>query len=258
MSGDDAQSSSAWRSLLDPPYSVELVAELHAGSLDAELAGQLWPRVRADPDAAAVLSALDATRAGLRQLDAHPVAVPIPPAVAARIDSALAGLSAPTVGGAPVGDLAAARTRRSRRAAYLGAGVAAAAAAAAVFAFGPLAGSSDVTGTPQAAGPASPSPTAAPLELGSGTLGPQALAAVGKQDLGPLSSKETLGGCLQANGVPAATALIGASEVLLDGRRGILLLLPTGRAAVFTALVVGPECSADNPATLRRVEIGAR
>ena len=250
----------AWSSLLDPPYSRALLAELHAGALDDALAAALWPRVRSDRDATAVLDALDTT---VRQLRTTPApAVPIPAHVAARIDASLAAVTSLPPAGAG-DDVAAARVRRTRRGRYLGAGlVAAAAAAAAVVSLSVALGPNDVAGTPQAGPPAAvPSaalPTPAPLDLGSGTVGPRALAVLGKQDLGPLSDKAVLAGCLRANGIPAGATLVGASPVLLDGRPGILLLLPSGRVAVFTALVVGPECSANNPATRSKVEIGPR
>ena len=247
--------ATAWSSLLDPPYSRELLADLHAGALDEGLTAALWPRVRADHDATRVLTALDST---VRQLSAAPPAsVAMPAHLAARMDAALAGLVAPP---ARVSDLAAARARRHggrRRGVYVGAALVAAAAVAGVVALGSVLGSHSVSGTPQAAAPqAGPAPQV--LDLGSGTPGPQALAALGRQDYGSLSVNTALPGCLQANGVRPATTVIGAAPVTLDGRRGILLLLPTGRVAVFTALVVGPECSAQNPATLSKVDIGPR
>ena len=265
MSDDNAQAIGAWRSLLDPPYSLELLADLHAGALEGGLAEQLWPRVVADPDAAAVLVALDDTVEQLHGMAALPPSVPMPAELAARIDELLAAQTtrgtSSTPALTPVTELGAARARRARRGTYLGIGVlTAAAAAAAVFALGTGLGSRDIVGTPQAGPPAEQAPPArpTPLDLGSGALGPQALAAVGKQDLGPLSDKPTLAGCLQANGLPPTITPIGASEVVLDGRPGVLLLLPTGRPAVFTALVVGPECAVGNPATRQRMEIGGR
>ena len=247
--------ATAWSSLLDPPYSRELLADLHAGALDEGLTAALWPRVRADHDATRVLTALDST---VRQLSAAPPAsVAMPAHLAARMDAALAGLVAPP---ARVSDLAAARASRHgvrRRGVYVGAALVAAAAVAGVVALGSVLGSHSVSGTPQAAAPqAGPPPQV--LDLGSGTPGAQALAALGRQDYGSLSVNTALPGCLQANGVRPATTVIGAAPVTLDGRRGILLLLPTGRVAVFTALVVGPECSAQNPATLSKVDIGHR
>lgn len=255
MTGHKANGDAAWSSLLEPPYSRELLADLHAGALDEELASALWPRVRAEQGAGAVLGALDATVRQLHAAAEHPGAVPIPAGVAARIDAALAGQSPQPVA---VTDLAAVRAHRRRRGAYAGAAlVAAAAAVAGVVSLNAALGSNTVAGTPQAGAPA-PSPPPLPLDLGSGALGSQALAVVGRHDLGPLNDNAVLAGCLQANGIPAETAVIGASPVLLNGKQGILLLLPSGRAAVFTALVVGRECSAQNADTRSKVEIGAR
>ncbi|MGZ4521101.1 MAG: hypothetical protein ACXVGA_06990 [Mycobacteriaceae bacterium] len=270
MTDQDKPQADAWRSLLDPPYSLDLLADLHAGALDDALAARLSPLAHADRDAARVLDALDATVRQLNEHAAHTPSVPVPAAVVARIDAALAEQPLPATQPRPPTNVAAARARRPR-ASYLGIGVlATAAAAAAVFALNAGPGSQDLSGSPRADGPQAPvragtappaatsSAVATPLDLGSGAPGPQALTAIGKEDLGPLSDKAALGGCLQANGIAANSQLIGASQVTLNGQRGILLLLPTGRAAVFTALVVGPECSAQNPATRSRVEIGAR
>ncbi len=59
-----------------PPYSAELLADLHAGALDEELAARLWPRVRRDPEAVAYLARLDATQARLSALrDAPPKSI---------------------------------------------------------------------------------------------------------------------------------------------------------------------------------------
>lgn len=255
MTGHKANGDAAWSSLLEPPYSRELLADLHAGALEEELASALWPRVRAEQSAGAVLAGLDATVRQLRAAAEHPAAMPIPAGVAARIDAALAEQGAQPVA---VTDLAAVRARRRRRGAYAGAAlVAAAAAVAGAVSLNAVLGSNAVPGTPQAGAPA-PSAAPPPLNLGSGGLGPQALAVLGRHDLGPLSDEAVLAGCLQANGLPAATMVLGAAPVLLTGKQGILLLLPTGRAAVFSALVVGPECSAQNAATRSKVEIGAR
>ncbi|MGZ4542210.1 MAG: hypothetical protein ACXVXI_03585 [Mycobacteriaceae bacterium] len=270
MTDQDKPQADAWRSLLDPPYSLDLLADLHAGALDDALAARLSPLANADRDASLVLDALDATVRQLKEQAAHTPSVPVPAGVASRIDDALAAQPLPTRQPRPPTNVAAARARRHRTS-YLGIGVlAAAAAAAGVFALSVGLGSHDLSGTPRADGPQAParagaapstamsSTTATPLDLGSGAPGPKALTAIGKEDLGPLSDKAALDGCLQANGIAPTSQVIGASQVTLNGQRGILLLLPTGRAAMFTALVVGPECSAQNAATRSRVEIGAR
>ncbi|OOL27519.1 hypothetical protein GQ85_38210, partial [Rhodococcus rhodochrous] len=78
--------------LPQPPYSADLLADLHAGVLDDDLAAGLWPAVRRDPDAMAVIAALDSVGRRLRALGAAEdvESPPIPPEVAARIDAALA------------------------------------------------------------------------------------------------------------------------------------------------------------------------
>src|SRR5262245_23302971 len=72
-----------------PPWSVDLLADLHAGVLDAELSAQLWPRVNADPKARAVIDSLDVVKVELGQLGSAPVE-PMPAHFAARLDAALA------------------------------------------------------------------------------------------------------------------------------------------------------------------------
>ncbi len=116
---------------MGPPWSVDLIADLHAGVLPPEVAAQLRPRVEADPESREILAALDATLADLHSL---PV-IPMPDHVAARIDAALAAEARPA---APVVSLAEARKRRNRRLG-LGSGVLVAAAAAfgIVFAVSP-------------------------------------------------------------------------------------------------------------------------
>lgn len=253
MSHSGAPDDGAWRALLDPPYPLDLVADLHAGVLEPELAEALWPRAAADPDAAEILAALDATVGQLATTGAPDVG-PVPAGLAARIDAALAAEPA------GVADLAAARARRTssrRRLATAVAGLSAAAVAGAV-ALGVSLDSEQVTGTPQALTTTTTSAAVAPLDLGSGTPGQQALRAVGKQDLGPLAADDVLTGCLVANGLLATTPVLGSAEVVLNSQTGVLLLLPAGQAGVFTALVVGPDCAADNAATRSRVDIGAR
>jgi hypothetical protein len=237
--------------------AVRVLAELHAGALTPEAAAEV--RARLDPAALAVLGALDTTVADLAVLGAEPVAVPLPPDVSARLDAALAGLRPSTAvpeplarepRPTPVTDLATARRARAGRGRAVGAGVlAAAAAAVAVVVLGGLVG-----------GPAATPGTAVavPLDLGDGALGTTVLASLGTTDLGPLRDPTVLAGCLAANGVPAGAPVLGSSQVLLRGEPGTLLLLTSGTAGVFTALVVGPACSAGDPALLVRQQIGAR
>ncbi|HKR51350.1 MAG TPA: hypothetical protein VJT72_17565, partial [Pseudonocardiaceae bacterium] len=69
----------------DLPWSLELLADLHAGALTGRAAARLRSQVATDPQASAVLAALDATVADLATLPAQ-----MPDAVAQRLDAALA------------------------------------------------------------------------------------------------------------------------------------------------------------------------
>ena len=46
----------------EPPLSLDVLADLHAGVLPDDVGARLWPRVRADPSAESMLTALDATQ----------------------------------------------------------------------------------------------------------------------------------------------------------------------------------------------------
>src|SRR4051812_498492 len=102
---------------MGPPWSIDLIADLHAGVLPPEVAAQLRPRVEADADAVEVLRALDATLEDLHSLPP----IPMPDHVAARIDAALAAEARPGI--APVVSLNDARRRRNRRLGFGGGGV---------------------------------------------------------------------------------------------------------------------------------------
>src|SRR3954462_251574 len=122
-----------------PPWSVDVLADLHAGVLDDARAAQLgaraapgaaacWPLVDADPEARAILDPLDATQADLASLADAP-APPMPAEFAARLDAALAARAAGRCpepreapaprqagsGDAQVVDRAAPRGRRNKR-----------------------------------------------------------------------------------------------------------------------------------------------
>src|ERR1700759_4112475 len=74
----------------DPPVTVDLIADLQAGLLDDEVAARVRRQVRADPEAADVLSALNQVRRDVAAVGR--VSAPdAPPQVTARISAALAG-----------------------------------------------------------------------------------------------------------------------------------------------------------------------
>jgi hypothetical protein len=246
----------------EPPLDLDVLADLHAGVLPDDVAARLWPRVRADPAADAMLTALDATRADLAGLTTAP-APPMPADFAARLDAAInAEVQARVAANiAPVVDINAARERprratrdpkQTRRLALTASlvGVAAAVIGAAIVVL-PGLGSSQPT-TSNAGG----APTSQ-LSVNSGQLGSVALAqALHKSDYGPLTNPQTLAGCLKSNGQDPDQKPVGAMQISLDGKPGTLLVLTTGVLAQYRLLVVGPSCSATSADALANQVIG--
>lgn len=222
--------------LPQPPYSADLLADLHAGVLDDDVAARLWPAVRRDPDAMTVIAALDSVGRRLRALgEAEDAGGPsIPPDVAARIDAALTADAA---------------ARRHRRLAVAGIGTAAAAAVAIGFAV--VARGADR--------PEIPASTAAPAVVAPDTdvLDPATWRAmIGSSDTGPLSDRESLRECLDANGIDESQPLLGSRTIRFDGREAVALVLGDPASPRLTALVVGTGCGASDPATLAVHGIG--
>ncbi len=260
-----------------PEWSLELLADLHADALTGRVAARLRPRVAADPQARTMLAGLDATVADLAAL---PTRYParMPDAVAQRLDAALAveALAVATQGAdrhpshppapapAPAPERphtahrrAVARkpvimvaARRHLRARWIGAGVLAAAVAGLAMLgvmTGVMTGQAPPAGNALGAAVVSPP---APLALSGGDLGDALDHALGARDYGPLSRPEALRRCLDANDVPVRDKPLGAREVTLDGRRGVILVLPTIQVAQVRLLVVGPDCGPGNPARM--------
>ena len=247
----------------EPPLSLDVLADLHAGALPDDVAARLWPRVRADPSADAMLTALDATQADLAGLTTAPPP-PMPADFAARLDAAInAEVQARAAANiAPVVDINAARDRprrakrdpkQTRRLALTASlvGVAAAVIGAAIVVL-PGLGSSPPSTSQNAGG----APTSQ-LSVNSGQLGSVALTqALHRSDYGPLSNPQQLAGCLKANGQDPNQKPVGAMPLTLDGKPGTLLVLTTGVLAQYRLLVVGPTCSATSAATLANQVIG--
>ncbi|ALG86462.1 hypothetical protein [Gordonia phthalatica] len=78
--------------LPEPPYSTEVLAEFHAGTLDPVTEEHVRRRLPEDPHAADVLAALDRVRADLHAL--RQSTPPMPDAVATRLDALIDGLTA--------------------------------------------------------------------------------------------------------------------------------------------------------------------
>ena len=87
----DRESDPSDAALPEPPYSEDLLADLHAGVLPESVSDRLWPLVRSDPQAMAVIDALDRVTDQLGALGRdHSVSTPIPADIADRINRALA------------------------------------------------------------------------------------------------------------------------------------------------------------------------
>ncbi|RVW02350.1 hypothetical protein [Rhodococcus spongiicola] len=245
---------------LGPPFSTDLLADLHAGVLPHDISTRLWPLVRQDPAALAVIDALDAVSADLGEAGRdHSLGTRVPPEIVTRINTALAqDDSRPS---ATVTELTEVRTRRPARTWIAVAVASTAAAVSVVFALGrmdptgpaaPAAVATSTAGTPQ--------PPA--VDLGTDIDGGQVLALLGDADssnadgVGRLADPESRATCLQANGIDRSVPVLGMREVRFRGSDAVLLLLPGPRPPGLTALVVGSGCDATNPDLLSRTEIG--
>ncbi|MEV0676971.1 hypothetical protein AB0I60_10630 [Actinosynnema sp. NPDC050436] len=228
-----------------PPWSVDLLADLHAGVLDPRSEAELRSVVAGDPEAQAVLAALDATLDDLRGLGDVPP-IPMPRNVADRIDAALAEEARPV---APVVDLAA---RRRKKQLGWGAGLLAAAAVA----VGVVVVSTQAnTAAPPGDQVALPTPTnspvtapgTAPLAVKGNDFGPVFGDVLKAQNYGPLENQDKLAGCLKGGDVVGGKPL-GVSPITLDGRDAVMAILPGGKPGAFQIVVLDPEtCGPDNP-----------
>lgn len=240
-----------------PPWSVDVLADLHAGALDAKQSAALWAQVNHDPEAQSVLAALDSVRRDLDAFGDAPVE-PMPAHFAAQLDAAIAAEAAktrpsqvPLPGVAPVVDMADARRRRNRRMGWA-AGVLTAAAAAVAVTFVALPGE-QTDGTPvaenggnetsQDSGAAPGDNDMPPLALESDNLGPAISGLTGNEDYGPLQDEEGMVDCLTEHDIDSPQVM-GAREVTLDGTEGIAALLAKGDDGHrFRLVIVDPSCT---------------
>jgi hypothetical protein len=236
-----------------------VLADLHAGALDAKQSAALWAQVNRDPEAQAVLAALDSVRRDLDGLAAAPVE-PMPAHFAAKLDAALAAeasRSAPVPaqpGVAPVVDMSEARRKRNRRMGWA-AGVLTAAAAAVAVTFVALPGE-QTGGSPVAGGKnedssqEAPGSNAPPLALKRDDLGPAVSGLTGQEDFGPMEDEAGLKDCLDAHDIQDSQ-VIGAREVTLDGTEGVAALLAGGEDGHrFRLVIVEPSCTSADPGEL--------
>lgn len=238
-----------------PPIPLDVLADLQADNIDPAEAALLRGRLDTDPAARRALAALEQVREQLRGLrgpdglgrpgSSTPASPPdpIPDLVALRITRALEDASA----------------RRPRRAAWAAAAaVAGLAAAGAVVAV--TAHNTGPTGAPAQAAPPTASTATATLptftfDHREGIDSRVLLSALGATD--PAAPHlPSLGGCLTAHGLSTSTPLLGTASITVDGRAGVLLLVPAATPPAITALVVGQECGDGAPDPIARLDIG--
>ncbi|MEV6274793.1 hypothetical protein [Nocardia sp. NPDC051832] len=243
----------ATRSDPQPPFSPELLADLHADNLAPEESAALWPVVRADPAARTYLNSLDEVNAALRALaGSDRPAEPMPADVATRMASFVADLEPAELAEAerPDAPISLAE-RRGRRLRWI-----AAAAASVVlltgagFAIQLFRDAGTTPGTPIAQ---PPTPTPVEDDVFPASV---ALAALGRFDVtGALAGRDTLAACVAANGL-GERKILGSTDMQYKGAEAVLILLsgPDGRK--ITALVVGTGCSAGDPQLKNVTDIG--
>ncbi|ASR38802.1 hypothetical protein BAY61_31645 [Prauserella marina] len=237
-----------------PPWSVDVLADLHAGVLSEREAAELWPRVNADPEARAIIEALDATSADLASLTAAPIE-PMPADVAARIEAAITQES--NARDSNVVSIDVARKRRNKRAGW-GAGFLAAAAAVVAAVVITVPGAQEQTG-----GVAEPAPSdsgqadsEAPLALQSDNLGSALGEINGVRDFGPVGDQQRLAACVEANGIDPAVKPVGFRPATIDGQEALIVLYTTGELAQYRLIALSPECGPGNPGLLKDEVIG--
>ncbi|NIH86294.1 hypothetical protein [Amycolatopsis granulosa] len=243
-----------------PPWSVDLLADLHAGALDAEEAARLWPRVHADPEACAIVAALEAATAGLADLRAD--VPPMPAEYATRLDAVIAEEARrafpqpPQPGLAPVVSLDAARRRRNKRVGWISGVVAVAAAAVAAVAIAIPSGPAPSPGGNVAAPPPGQSAAQPPLNLRGDQTASAAGQLQGTFDYGPLGTADRLHACLSAAGFADTAKPIGVRPGSIDGQPAVLTLLTTGQLAKFRLIAFAPTCGVGDAGVLLDKVIG--
>ncbi|MCE5290749.1 MAG: hypothetical protein LLG14_16125 [Nocardiaceae bacterium] len=225
-------------------FSDELLADLHAGVLPPDAAAQLWPQVYADPEASAVIEALDrvsSTLSGLGSAGLSHQGESMPSDVAARLDSLFE--STPDV--AATATVLPLRPTSGRRTPHRWQWLAAACAlVAALGAAGIWVASTDRSDDPVQAQPSNRTSTP-PLVLGNDLSADTLLAAMGRHDAqGTLSTDRGLRACLTAIGIDRKP--LGSTAVLYQNRPGALILAAGPEKGSITAVIVNPDCAPGN------------
>jgi hypothetical protein len=234
----------------DPPLTVELLADLQAGLLEDEAAARVRRQVRADPEAADALRALNQVRRDVAAVGADPASAPeVPPRVTAGISAALGSAPALTTAGG-------AHSARPRiRAARTIAALAGLCAALTGIGFGIAALLRDPGSTPSAPVTAehitvSTPPMAVPLSAR------EILALLDHSpDYGPLGDPARRASCLSGLGYPASTQVVGARPIDINARPGILLVMSGDAPHSLAVYAVALNCNAADTGLLASTQV---
>ncbi|MGY2028645.1 hypothetical protein ACW9HR_12530 [Nocardia gipuzkoensis] len=270
----------ATRSVPQPPFASELLADLHAGNVTPQQREQLWPAVSRDSEAVAYLRALDDVSAELRALGRNERIIhSMPEDVAARLASFVDGLEPPENASAQramVHELprteaieSAAATnvsesapvaldeRRRGRLRWLAAAAAAIVTVAGMGVWFSTLRDDDAT-----------APTAQPTtgngDWGDDLTASMALSALGRHSVtGALATPDALERCVRANGLNRT--VLGSTDIRFQGGNAVLILLNGPRppesttlapSHKITALVVGTGCGTGDPQRRALQDIG--
>jgi hypothetical protein len=219
------------------PITPDLLADLQAGLLDDATAARLRQRIRAEPQAAHMLAGLDRVRRDLADLGSDESSAPdVPAAVTARIGTALH---------------AARPTAKLHRLGLI--------AGLCAVLFAVVVGGVMLVRDP---GPTwSAGPTAEKITV---SRAPQHMPLSDSQILellssspnyGPLADPQRRASCLSGLGYSADTTVLGARPIDVDGRAGVLILLPADTPKAVLALVVEPNCSSAHTGLLAHTAV---
>lgn len=270
------------RSVPQPPFAAELLADLHADNVSPDSAAELRSAVRDDAEAQSYMGALDDVRDQLRELGSDESIVhPMPADVADKLGQLAEELGGPVpatfddrgfdaepadekptepANTVALPDLSHRRGSRDgwQRSLHL-----LAAAAAAIIA---IAGVSIMVNTardsdtePVAAPPTATtdadSAGAEPTVTDTAITPAVAFTALGRNDVsGRLAEPTALTSCIRAAGMEQG--VLGSTNMNYQGSSAVLVLVGGGQNAQITALIVGPGCKAGDPQVLAVTDIG--
>lgn len=225
----------------DPPLTPDLLADLQAGLLDDDEAAELRKRIRADPAAQRILTALHRVRRDVAALGADAAFSPeVPPAAFERVRAALRSAT-PLTGGPRAG---AAHSLRPAlppvRVVAAITGVAAAVVAIALGTVTLMRMRAPAANTPLTAQHITVSSRATQIPLSAA----QILALLGRTpDYGALGDPARRSSCLTGLGFPASAPVLGAQPIEINGLPAVLLVLPGDTPDALAVLAVSSNCS---------------